>query len=289
MSSIVKLYVSCHKEFYVPRHELLFPIQVGAALEKTRIPNMLYDDCGDDNISVYNRSYCELTGQYWAWKNDTADFYGFFHYRRYLNLQRNQSKAPYLLLKTPSLEILNSLGYSADNMRETIVNADIVAPIPENTYVSVYEHYKSAAHHRIQDLDLIIRIIRDDYPAYVKPMEQYLGQTYSYFGNIYIMKREVFFCYCEWIFDILKKYDLEKSIEGYSTQELRVDGYLAERLFGIYMTKIKEEKDLKVVEVQRLHFECIGGSTSAYWKKKLISIALPPSSKRRYLIKKLFK
>lgn len=289
MSSIIKLYVSCHKEFYVPKHELLFPIQVGKALETTRIPNMLYDDSGNDNISLYNRSYCELTGQYWAWKNDTADYYGFFHYRRYLSFEHSQSKFPYLLSKTPSEKILNKSGYSVDNMRNIIINADIVAPIPENTHMSVYEHYKNAPHHRIQDLDYVINIIEKDYPTYIPAMEQYLNQSCSYFGNIYIMKKEIFFHYCEWLFDILGKYDLMKNVEDYSVPELRVDGYLAERLFGIYITKIKEEKNLKVTEVQRLHFECVNGSASAYWKKKLLNFVLPPSSKRRFYMKKLVK
>ena len=46
---------------------------------------MLHDDEGD-NISNKNKTYCELTAQYWAWKNMEADYYGFFHYRRYFHL-----------------------------------------------------------------------------------------------------------------------------------------------------------------------------------------------------------
>ena len=45
---------------------------------------MLMDNTGE-NISEKNSMYCELTAQYWAWKNLNADYYGFFHYRRYLN------------------------------------------------------------------------------------------------------------------------------------------------------------------------------------------------------------
>ncbi len=79
----IKLFVCCHRPEKVPKHPLLYPIQVGAALSEVRFPEFLYDDTGE-NISEKNRSYCELTAQYWAWKNVRADYYGFFHYRRYL-------------------------------------------------------------------------------------------------------------------------------------------------------------------------------------------------------------
>ena len=77
----IQLFVSCHKEFPVPNLPLLHPIHVGAALSDERIGGYLRDDSGE-NISRLNRRYCELTGQYWVWKNVEADYYGFFHYRR---------------------------------------------------------------------------------------------------------------------------------------------------------------------------------------------------------------
>ena len=81
--SEIKLFVSCHKACALPKHELLVPMQVGAALTDERFPGFIQDDTGE-NISALNRSYCELTAQYWAWKNCAADYLGFFHYRRFL-------------------------------------------------------------------------------------------------------------------------------------------------------------------------------------------------------------
>ena len=74
----IKIFVVCHKPSFVPNNPYLFPIQVGAALAGKRLDGMLYDDEGE-NISDKNKSYCELTAQYWAWKNIEADYYGFFH------------------------------------------------------------------------------------------------------------------------------------------------------------------------------------------------------------------
>ena len=70
----INLYVVTHKSVYIPAHPLLVPLQIGTAYHE-KINNMLHDDTGD-NISYKNNRYCELTGQYWVWKNQQADYYG---------------------------------------------------------------------------------------------------------------------------------------------------------------------------------------------------------------------
>ena len=80
----IKILISCHKQSMVPDSKIMLPIEVGADLRKKHIEEILQDNQGE-NISSKNKMYCELTAQYWAWKNLDADYYGFFHYRRYLN------------------------------------------------------------------------------------------------------------------------------------------------------------------------------------------------------------
>ncbi|MCR5399004.1 MAG: DUF4422 domain-containing protein, partial [Lachnospiraceae bacterium] len=80
----IKILISCHKPTEYISNDVLMPIQVGSSLGNTRLSGMLHDDEGD-NISNLNHKYCELTAQYWAWKNLDCEYYGFFHYRRYLS------------------------------------------------------------------------------------------------------------------------------------------------------------------------------------------------------------
>ena len=80
----IKILIACHKPTDFLCSDILQPIQVGAARAAVRLPDMLHDDEGE-NISALNPMYCELTAQYWAWKNLDCDYYGFFHYRRYLS------------------------------------------------------------------------------------------------------------------------------------------------------------------------------------------------------------
>lgn len=136
----IKLFVCCHQPTHVPDHPLLVPIQVGAALADTHFSGFLHDDTGE-NISYKNRSYCELTAQYWAWKNVSADYYGFFHYRRYLYPDR-KAKRPYRIECDPTLPMLTELGY--DNFENLIKRYDVIASKGEDLYLSVLEHYSHA-------------------------------------------------------------------------------------------------------------------------------------------------
>ena len=275
----IKLYVCCHQPLRVPEHPLLVPIQVGAALADTHFPGFLYDDTGD-NISFKNRSYCELTAQYWAWKNAKADYYGFFHYRRYL-YPDTHTKKPYRIEREPTSECLNRMAY--DSFPELIQGYDLILPKGENMYTSVREHYADAPFHHRKDLELAEEIVRKLHPKYELALDDYLSGTICYFGNIYIMNRPMFEEYCAWLFPILGEFDRQADIAGYGPQELRVDGYLAERLLGVYVAYQKACGGYHILELPRVHFHAGMDGVS----RRLLNGIFPPGSRWRSLAKQL--
>ena len=151
-------------------------------------------------------------------------------------------------------------------------------------HVSVREHYASAPFHHAKDLLLAEQIVREMYPAYVPAMERYLGGTVCCFGNIFIMSQPVFDDYCRWLFSILAEFDRRADMTGYGPQELRVDGYLAERLFGVYRTHRSGE--LRVLELPRVHFDGFGGTAAEHRRTRLLYYLLPPGSTLRARVKK---
>ena len=275
----IKIFVCCHqKGQHVPEHNLLYPIQVGTALSRERFDGFLYDDTGE-NISILNRSYCELTAQYWAWKNIRADYYGFFHYRRYL-YPNVAAKHPYRIEGELSEQLLTQLGYN--DFGPQIEAYDCIVPKGENMYLSVRDHYATAPFHHGRDLCLIEEIILQNYPDYGEAMERYFSGSICYFGNIYIMKHTVFHEYCAWLFSILAKFDQQADCSGYGTQERRVDGYLAERLLGVFVAYQSER--LRILELPRLH---IVPAFKDRLSKKAVALLLPPGSRRRSIVKKM--
>ena len=276
--SSVKLFVCSHKDYPVPVHPLLVPLQVGAALAQRQFPGFTQDSTGE-NISAKNHAYCELTGQYWAWKNARADYIGFFHYRRYL-FPDQAEPLPYRLKGSPDQALLQSLGY--DSFQGLIEQYDLIMPRGENMFVSVRRHYADSEAHHEKDLDLALSILLEQHPEYRDAAERYLSGTVHYFCNIFVMRWDVFEDYCRWLFPLLEEFDRRADIAGYSIQEQRVDGYLAERLLGIYYTRNRDR--LKTLELPRVHFEPSAGKRAV---KTLELGLLPPGSLRRSKIKKL--
>ena len=272
----IKLFVCCHRPSPVAEHPLLVPIQVGAALAGEHFPGFLHDDAGD-NISGKNRSYCELTAQYWAWKNVKTDYYGFFHYRRYLYPDMN-AKRPYRIAGEPTGSLLDRLGF--DQFADFIPQCDLILPKGEDMRVPVREHYAKAPFHYGQDLALAEQIVKERCPEMGSAADEYLSGTVCYFGNIFIMKRQVFQDYCGWLFPILEEFDRRTDTSGYSLQERRVDGYLAERLLGIYAA---HRRELKTLELPRVHFV---ENPAERLKKRAVNAFLPPGTPRRCLVKK---
>lgn len=277
----IKIFVCCHQPAEVPQHPLLIPLQVGAALAKERFPGFLYDDIGD-NISDKNRSYCELTGQYWAWKNVDADYYGFFHYRRYL-YPNQTAKRPYCIRAKSTLRELEKLHFS--DLESLIPQYDMILPKGENMYISVREHYASAPFHHSNDMERVEHILLERHPEYSGAVAHYLSDTTCYFGNIFIMKRQLFHDYCGWLFSLLEEFDQRADISDYSAQERRVDGYLAERLLGIYATQRRWSNKISYKEIPRVHWI----ANAAYWRNIILNFICPPGTYQRAAIKKIWR
>ena len=95
------------------------------------------------------------------------------------------------------------------------------------------------------------------------------------------MRGALFREYCAWLFPILEEFDRRADLNGYTPQEKRVDGYLAERLLGGWFFYCRES--MKTLELPRVHFY----DGKEYTARRILNTVLPPGSRRRALIKRL--
>lgn len=214
----IKIMVAMHKEYRKPQQGMYLPVQVGKEIAKTDLH--IQGDNEGMHISGKNRNYCELTALYWAWKNLEADYIGLVHYRRYFSLIRRKNKWE---------SILNE-GQAKIILKET----PVILPEKRNYFIETNESQYLHAHHA-EGWREMCRIIRQDYPQYIPALEEMRKSTKGHRFNMFIMKRNYFDAYCEWLFDILTKIEKNIDISEYSASEARVFGYLSERMLDVWL------------------------------------------------------
>lgn len=238
-----KIIVCYHKPCQILKNDVLLPLQVGRKIATNEIPQISGDDSGE-NISYKNSSYCELTGMYWLWKNIEADNYGLFHYRRLLDVSEKYT----LPIYSAQIDVSDWSNNIFDRLMDKY---DIILPQKNKFDISLYERYKEA--HYIKDLEIVLDIIKRDYPEYIPAIENCIHKNEEYCCNMFVMKKEIFNEYCEWLFDILKKAEKEIDISNYSPYQARIFGFLGERLENIFIEyKIETTQNLKIKHVNNL-------------------------------------
>ena len=216
----IKIYMITHKQVsFIPNG--ITPLYVGNGKNEE---NYIRDNLGD-NIANKNKNYCELTGLYWMWKNDTSNIVGLCHYRRFFGKNKK--------------DIFNE---SDKRIKKILNEYDMIVSTKWLSIKTVYEIYKNK--HYSSDLDEIKKIISEKYKDYLDSFKTIMNGHYGYACNMFICKKELLNDYCKWLFDIL--FDLEKNINlnDRDDYQKRVFGFLAERLLAVWILK----NGLKVYE-----------------------------------------
>lgn len=222
--------MATHKITAMPQNrDLYMPILVGATKNFREGITFQRDDEGN-NISDKNSSYNELTALYWAWKNlNNVDIIGLVQYRRYFFKKFRNRKLNNVLDKCDIIHLMK--------------DSDVILPKMRHYYIETnYSHYIHA-HHQVP-LDETRRIIISLYPSYLVSFDKVMSRKSAHMFNMFIMKKDYFDEYCEWLFNILGDVENSIDINGYSEQEKRVFGYLSEMLMDVWI----EKNNIKFIE-----------------------------------------
>ncbi len=245
----IKIIVATHKPYKMPADSMYMPVHVGRDLAEnwqgTDLSGYIGDNTGE-NISSKNRNYCELTALYWVWKNITADYIGLAHYRRHFRGSINSDKWHGILTKQQAEKLLKEY--------------DVILPKQRNYYIeTTYDQYVHA-HHR-QDLDKTQEIIERDYPDYVPAWDKVMKSTKGHRFNMFVMKKDIFDRYMEWMFDVLFKLEQVLDISDYSDYDKRVFGFVSERLLDVWI----ESNSINYTELPVINME------KQNWPKKIFN------------------
>lgn len=235
----IQILIVQHKEAEVFSNNVYIPIQVGKTLSNVDL-GIQGDDTGD-NISKLNPYFCELTAQYWAWKNmHDVEYIGLCHYRRYFKTEFTEHNID-ALMGNHDLILVRHL-----SMPYSVLRWSVNGLVEEDFYIFVHYLYKR-------------------FPKYKNVIDSYFYGNKCWPCNMFVMKKSLFDDFAQWQFSIL--FDLNKLVRTSPYSRLkRMMGYFAEHLLHLYAVvnqlRVKEEP---IVEMQGQTKELYGGS----WLGKL--------------------
>lgn len=232
----IKIIVAAHKKYEMPNDDMYFPIHVGA--EGKDSIGYVGDNSGD-NISSKNPYYCELTGVYWAWKNLECDYIGLVHYRRHFKEKKH--------------------GKGFGNVLSSITLKKMIDKYPDTVFLPNKRHYWIEtnrnqylhAHHH-EGITNTEKILEKDYPKYFEFWKRTMKKRSGHRFNMFIMKKNIFDSYCEWMFDVLFKVEKMTDISKWNKSEQRIYGYISERLLDVYLlTNSIKSKDIPYMFMEK--------------------------------------
>lgn len=258
----IKIFVSAHKPASFPKAASIVPIQVGAENASTLFEDTLHDNEGD-NISSLNPMYCELTAQYWAWKNAEADYYGFCHYRRYFDFtdaEHKQNDYGEIIDTYIDDRTITEYGLDDESIAHAVEGWDIITS-PRNDvrriggFNSLKEHWDADANLRLRDLRHMYDILCNRHPDYRQDADTVLNGREAAFCNMFIMRKDIFFAYSQWLFPLLEEFASSSDFSAANVQTLRTIGHLSERLLNIYISHMQRTgAQWRIKELQCVHF-----------------------------------
>lgn len=213
----LKIIIAIHKEYDLPKEDYYLPVFVGSAISDLDLPYQRDDE--GISISDKNRTYCELTGMYWAYMNLKADYIGLCHYHRFMNI---------------------------DDI--DVAKYDVIVPKKRHYYIeTVYDQYKHA--HGSQGLDIARKVIEDCYPDYIESFDECMKRRSLHLFNMFIMKYDIFIDYCDFLFNVL--FSIEEQLGDID----RIYGHISERLLDVYLLKNHiEYKEADLIEKEKINW-----------------------------------
>ena len=219
-----------HKDFENLRYNPIYNIVVDdkTQLKKNYNLNIIYANEG--KLYNFRKAYAEMSKLYYIYqlyKNGTisSKYIGLNHYRRYFIFGDN----------IPFLE-------------DIFKNYDVILNKQIKLNTNVKKYY--CMYHICKHFDEIINIIKEFKPDYYSTAKRTSKERRMYNCNLFIMKKEDFFEYCKFMFDILFEFDKrnnfasDKDVMDYLNKiynniedsyfQLRLQGFLSERISNIF-------------------------------------------------------
>ena len=192
-SKFLNIYICTHRDF---DNNLTSPVYKILIDEKSQLKqeyNLTIIETNKDNILYPKRlAYAECSQMYYIWKlykkgKLKSKYVGFTHYRRIFPFKDD----------LPDLD-------------EMFKYYDVIVKSRYIFEVNVREQYNE--NHICHFLNESLDIIKEKFPEYYQPALSFLDKKYANFANVFIMKKEDFIKWGEFVFGVLFELDRRYNI-----------------------------------------------------------------------------
>ena len=232
--SILKIFIMTHKDFKNNRYNPIYKIVADDKSQLKRKYNLNIFYSNEGKLYNMSRAYGEMSKLYYIYDlykngNISSKYIGMNNYRRYFDFTDD-----------------------IPNIEDIFDNYDIILNSPSKLQENIKTQFCES--HICDNYNEILEIIKDIKPDYYEYALKTSQKKYIYFCNLFIMKKNDFFKYCDFIYDVLFEFDrrhnftsdedvLNYTMKFYKNNssmfyyQSRLQGFLAERISNIFYQK----------------------------------------------------
>ncbi len=257
--SLAKIFCTYHYQDGYPlfQSDIYIPIQTGAANSDVDF-GILKDNTGD-NISDKNDFFAELTATYWVWKNwlkehPEVKYIGACHHYSHIDLPRIHplQRQGVALYNVDTKKFVKE--FEAYNIKKTNIDLhDIILPKKvKYGQIGLTLFSQFCSHHPQEIYEEFESIIKEFHPECTYLLPSLRNLTEFYLGNTYVMRRDLFDDYCQWMFPML--FELERRTNGFikydqfAPKMKRMPPYISERFINLWLILKQKQEPIKIGE-----------------------------------------
>ena len=259
---LLRVFIMTHKDFKNYRYNRVYTIVADDKTELKEKYNLDIIFANKGKLYNLSRAYSEMSKLYYIYElyktgTYSSKYVGLNHYRRYFNFT----------------DII-------PNLDDIFKYYDVILNSPIIVKGSMKEQF--CKFHNCQKYDEILEVIKDIKPEYYKTALKTSKEKKIFICNLFIMKKEDFLKYCEFMYDILFEFDKrnnytsDEDLLNYSKElykdkyqqlyQSRLEAFLSERIGNIFY--YQNFKKIKTFDFG--NYKEINNSEDKSFKKKNI-------------------
>ena len=249
----VNLYIITHKDFksdVINNSNYKILCDDRSQLKNNYSLEIIPTNSSENILYPKRHGYGEGSKMYYIWNlyksgNISTKYVGFFHYRRIFPFKNN----------IPDLDTI-------------FLKYDVILRKRRTFKISIYQQFKKV--HIVHFLDDAVDIIKEKFNEYYPYVETLFERKWGNFGNIFIMKKDDFIKWGEFVYGVVLELDnrynlttdedirnlIQKEINQSERKNLkldyqsRIEGFIIERLSNIFYSRFfKNGYELPVTDL----------------------------------------